>query len=82
MVSSEVTSGVINPEDCEASRRVDCCLQLELMLPDHRKIDSDDCFDLFIFQASNSASYIQDALQLLLPVLELSHIQACTSSAQ
>ncbi|KAK6474946.1 protein FAM114A2-like [Huso huso] len=33
-------------------------------------------------EASNSASYIQDALQLLLPVLELSHIQACTSSAQ
>ncbi|XP_041121573.1 protein FAM114A2 isoform X2 [Polyodon spathula] len=33
-------------------------------------------------EASNSASYIQDAFQLLLPVLEVSHIQICTSSAQ
>ncbi|XP_075712229.1 protein FAM114A2 [Rhinoderma darwinii] len=31
-------------------------------------------------EASNSASYIQDAFQLLLPVLEISHIQSRTSS--
>lgn len=30
-------------------------------------------------EASNSASYIQDAFQLLLPVLEISHIQGRTS---
>ncbi|KAG9351940.1 hypothetical protein JZ751_023191 [Albula glossodonta] len=32
-------------------------------------------------EASNSASYIQDAFQLLLPVLEVSHIQRSTGSA-
>ncbi|XP_069619626.1 protein FAM114A2 [Ranitomeya imitator] len=31
-------------------------------------------------EASNSASYIQDAFQLLLPVLEISHIQSRTAS--
>ncbi|XP_073424004.1 protein FAM114A2 isoform X2 [Dendrobates tinctorius] len=31
-------------------------------------------------EASNSASYIQDAFQLLLPVLEISHIQSRTES--
>ncbi|CAJ0941223.1 unnamed protein product, partial [Ranitomeya imitator] len=31
-------------------------------------------------EASNSASYIQDAFQLLLPVLEISHIQSRTGS--
>ncbi|XP_073505950.1 protein FAM114A2 [Phyllobates terribilis] len=31
-------------------------------------------------EASNSASYIQDAFQLLLPVLEISHIQSRTDS--
>lgn len=30
-------------------------------------------------EASNSASYIQDAFQLLLPVLEVSHIQLSTA---
>ncbi|XP_063148230.1 protein FAM114A2 isoform X2 [Candoia aspera] len=33
-------------------------------------------------EASNSASYIQDAFQLLLPVLQISHIQAQTELAQ
>ncbi|MBN3319151.1 F1142 protein, partial [Atractosteus spatula] len=33
-------------------------------------------------EASNSASYVQDAFQLLLPVLEIAHIQTCTNSAQ
>lgn len=33
-------------------------------------------------EASNSATYIQDALQLLLPVLELAHIQMMASSTQ
>ncbi|RXN10680.1 protein FAM114A2 [Labeo rohita] len=32
--------------------------------------------------ASNSASYIQDAFQLLMPVLEVSHIQRTVESAQ
>lgn len=33
-------------------------------------------------EASNSASYIQDAFQLLMPVLEVSHIQRTMESAQ
>ncbi|XP_054831955.1 protein FAM114A2 [Eublepharis macularius] len=33
-------------------------------------------------EASNSASYIQDAFQLLLPVLQISHIQAQTELTQ
>nr|XP_055036736.1 protein FAM114A2 [Misgurnus anguillicaudatus] len=33
-------------------------------------------------EASNSASYIQDAFQLLMPVLEVSHIQRTVESAQ
>nr|XP_033783133.1 protein FAM114A2 isoform X3 [Geotrypetes seraphini] len=33
-------------------------------------------------EASNSASYIQDAFQLLLPVLQLSHVQACAEPAE
>ncbi|XP_042603879.1 protein FAM114A2-like isoform X1 [Cyprinus carpio] len=33
-------------------------------------------------EASNSASYIQDAFQLLIPVLEVSHIQRTVESAQ
>ncbi|XP_066572562.1 protein FAM114A2 [Amia ocellicauda] len=33
-------------------------------------------------EASNSASYIQDAFQLLLPVLEVSHIQTSVNTAQ
>nr|XP_015205317.1 PREDICTED: protein FAM114A2 [Lepisosteus oculatus]XP_015205318.1 PREDICTED: protein FAM114A2 [Lepisosteus oculatus]XP_015205319.1 PREDICTED: protein FAM114A2 [Lepisosteus oculatus] len=33
-------------------------------------------------EASNSASYVQDAFQLLLPVLEIAHIQTCTNSSQ
>ncbi|KAM6471527.1 protein FAM114A2 isoform 2-T4 [Liasis olivaceus] len=33
-------------------------------------------------EASNSASYIQDAFQLLLPVLQISHIQAQTELSQ
>ncbi|XP_051533653.1 protein FAM114A2 isoform X2 [Myxocyprinus asiaticus] len=33
-------------------------------------------------EASNSASYIQDAFQLLMPVLEVSHIQKTVESAQ
>lgn len=37
---------------------------------------------IFNFKASNSASYIQDAFQLLMPVLEVSHIQRTVESAQ
>ncbi|KAM9450666.1 protein FAM114A2 isoform 1-T1 [Clarias gariepinus] len=33
-------------------------------------------------EASNSASYIQDAFQLLMPVLEVSHIQSTADSSQ
>lgn len=33
-------------------------------------------------QASNSASYIQDAFQLLMPILEVSHIQRKAGSTQ
>ncbi|XP_067085419.1 protein FAM114A2 [Osmerus mordax] len=33
-------------------------------------------------EASNSASYIQDAFQLLMPILEVTHIQSRTDSAQ
>lgn len=33
-------------------------------------------------QASNSASYIQDAFQLLMPILEISHIQTKAESSE
>lgn len=33
-------------------------------------------------QASNSASYIQDAYQLLMPILEISHIQTRAESTE
>lgn len=33
-------------------------------------------------QASNSASYIQDAFQLLMPILEISHIQRRAESTE
>lgn len=33
-------------------------------------------------QASNSASYIQDAFQLLMPILEISHIQRSAASPE
>lgn len=37
---------------------------------------------VFYSKASNSASYIQDAFQLLMPVLEVSHIQRTVESTQ
>lgn len=37
---------------------------------------------LFSSQGCNSTTYIQDAFQLLLPVLQVSHIQASCSEAQ
>lgn len=36
----------------------------------------------FCSQASNSASYIQDAFQLLMPILEISHIQRRAESSE
>lgn len=40
------------------------------------------CILIFFSQASNSASYIQDAFQLLLPVLQISLIEARTELSQ
>lgn len=38
--------------------------------------------NFYLAQASNSASYIQDAFQLLMPILEISHIQRRAGRAE
>ena len=40
------------------------------------------CFYLYYFQASNSSSYIQDAFQLLLPVLQTLAIESSMEETQ
>lgn len=62
------------------SKRFSCCLTA---IGSKEKADVLNPLITGIFlEASNSASYIQDAFQLLLPVLQVSHIQGRADPAQ
>ncbi|XP_068448237.1 protein NOXP20 isoform X2 [Clinocottus analis] len=79
LILTRLTCAMCKEVECLAKKFSDTLL----LVGDQRKAEElSPLVDNVLLEGSNSTNYIEDALQLLLPVLQISHIQHCRPTTE